>query len=48
MSAGRKFPQSTKINANKDGFNRDVACFLLFDNANQLKYQDICMHFSYE
>ena len=32
MSAGRKFPQSTEINANKDGFNRDLLRFLLFNN----------------
>ena len=32
MSAGRKFPQSTELNANKDEDNRDVVRFLLFDN----------------
>ena len=48
MSAGRKSPQSTKINANKDRFNRDVASFLLFDNANLIRFETICLHFSYD
>ena len=46
MSAGRKFPQSSKINANKDGFNKDLPCFFLFYNANLIKFQTICMHFT--
>jgi len=48
MSAGRKFPQSTELNANKDGYNRDVVRFLLFVNANLIKFETICMHFSYD
>ena len=48
MSAGRKFPRWYELNANKDVDNRDVACLLLFDNANLIKFEVICMHFSYD
>ena len=41
----RKFPQSSKINANKDGHNWDVLRFLLFVNANLIKFQHICNDF---